>query len=111
MSERRDRDTGYDLIALVTFDVDLGADKRDRPITADWEPSILVDKAFYPGRIKTCDEPIFFGKSGKVQLSVMTFTGNLSLTVGQEFGLCAGPRQIASGRVLEILWRGRMRRS
>jgi len=111
VSERLDRDTGYDLIALVTFDVDPGADKRDRPITADWGPSILVDKAFYPGRIKTCDEPIFFGKSGKVQLSVMTFTGNLSLTVGQEFGLCAGPRQIASGRVLEILWRGRMRRS
>ena len=111
MSERLNREPGYDLIALVTFDVDPGADERDRPITADWGASILVDKTFYPGRIKACDEPIFFGKSGKVQLSVMTFTGNLSLTVGQEFGLCEGPRQIASGRVLEILWRGRMRRS
>ena len=103
MSERLDRDTGYDLIAHVTFDVDPGAEKRDKPITAEWGPSLLVDNAFYPGRIKDCDKPIFFGRSGKVRLSVMTFTGNFSLTVGQEFGLSAGPRQIASGRVLEIL--------
>jgi len=46
VSERLDRDTGYDLIALVTFDVDPGAEKRDRPITAEWGPSLLVDNAF-----------------------------------------------------------------
>tara|TARA_R110000850_G_scaffold211060_2_gene337016 strand:+ start:339 stop:650 length:312 start_codon:yes stop_codon:yes gene_type:complete len=103
VSERLDRDTGDDLIALVTFDVDPGAERRDAPITADWGPSLIVDNAFYPGRIKACDKPIFFGKSGKVRLSVMTFTGNLPLTVGQEFGLCAGPQQIASGHVLETL--------
>ncbi|WP_137869819.1 hypothetical protein [Sphingopyxis sp. 2PD] len=103
MSEHPDQDTGYDLIAFVTFDVDPGAETRGKPITADWGPSILVNKVFYPGRIKACDQPMFFGKSGKVRLSVMTFNGNLSLTVGQEFRLCAGPRQIASGRVLEIL--------
>lgn len=103
MSERLDRDTGCDLIALMTFDVDPGAEKRDRPITAEWGPSLLVDNAFYPGRIKACDKSKFFGRSGKVRLSVMTFTGNLSLTVGQEFGLCPGPRQIVSGPVLEIL--------
>ncbi|HET6525900.1 hypothetical protein [Sphingopyxis sp.] len=103
MSEPFNRDAGYDLIALVTFDVDPGVERRDKPITADWGPSILVDKVFYPGRVKACDEPIFFGESGKITLSVMTFTGNLFLAVGQQFRLYAGSRRIASGRVLEIL--------
>ncbi|KTE17598.1 hypothetical protein [Sphingopyxis sp. H115] len=103
MSEPPDLDKVYDLIALVTFDADPGVGDRDRPITADWGSSILVGNVFYPVRIKACNKPIFFGESGTVRLSVMTFTGNLSLAVGQQFGLCAGPQQIASGRVLEIL--------
>ncbi|ALJ13110.1 hypothetical protein [Sphingopyxis macrogoltabida] len=103
MSETLNRNAGYDLIALVTFDVDPGAETRDKPITADWGPSILVNNVLYPGHVKACDKPIFFGESGQVRLAVMTFTGNLSLTVGQQFGLCAGPQRIASGRVLEIL--------
>lgn len=103
MSDPLNRDATYDLIALVTFDVDPGAGLRDRPITVDWGPSLLVDNVFYPGRVRACDEPIFFGESGKLRLSVITFTGGLSLTVGQQFGLCQGPQQIASGRVLEIL--------